>query len=55
MTAVSRCISAYLLRRVILPGDTIEANQCLVLREIKGCQVRDGIVGKWGDRISCIL
>ena len=26
--------------------DVIQTNQCLVLAEIKGCQVRDWIVGK---------
>ena len=31
---------------VILIGDAIQANQCLVLVEIKRCQVRDWIVGK---------
>ena len=31
---------------VILIGGTNQANQCLVLAEIKGCQVRDWIVGK---------
>ena len=28
----------------ILIGDAIQANQCLVFAEIKGCQVRDWIV-----------
>ena len=31
---------------VVLIGDDIQTNQCLVLAEIKGCQVRDWIVGK---------
>ena len=39
MIAVGQCISGY-----ILPGDVIKANQCLVFGEIKGCQVRDGLV-----------
>ena len=40
---------------VVLIGDDIQTNQCLVLAEIKGCQVRDWIVGKWGTRISRML
>ena len=31
---------------LILISDAIQANQCLVLAEIKGCQVRDWLVGK---------
>ena len=31
---------------VILIDDAIEANECLVLAEIKACQVRDCTVGK---------
>ena len=31
---------------IILIGDTIQANFCLVLAQIKECQVRDWIVGK---------
>jgi len=40
-----------------LTGDVIQQTSvcCLVLAEIKGCQVRDLIVGKWGTRISQIL
>ena len=39
MIAFGQCISRY-----ILPGGVIKANQCLVLGEIKGCHVRDGLV-----------
>ena len=42
MTDVSRCfIAAYMIDTgVILIGDAIQANECMVLAEIKGCQVR---------------
>jgi len=39
----------------LIVNPAIQANQCQVLAEIKGCQVRDWIVGKWGIRISRIL
>ena len=39
-----RCQSLFFC--VILIGDAIQANQCLVLAELKGCQVRDWIVRK---------
>ena len=49
-----RCQSVFSLRftEIILIVDAILANQCLVLAEIKGCQIRDWIVGKLGVRIS---
>ena len=34
----------------ILISDVTQANQCLVLAEMKGCQVTDWIVGKAGIR-----
>ena len=42
MTDVSLCFSAH--TGVILTEDMIQANKCLVLTEIKGCQVRGWIV-----------
>ena len=36
----------------ILIGGAVQANQCIILAEIKGCQRRDGIMGKRGIRIS---
>ena len=44
------CIHAH--AGVILIGDAIQTNQCLVWGEIKGCQIRYWIVGKWSIRIS---
>ena len=44
-----RCQVVFFLRidtGVILIDDAIEANECLVLAEIKACQVRDCTVGK---------
>ena len=49
MTDVSQCFQC-IDTGVIL----IQANQCLVLVEIKGYQVRDWIVEKCGTRISQI-
>ena len=49
-----RCQSVLFLRLdtgVVLIDDAIQANQCLILAEIKGCQVRDWIVRKCGVRI----
>ena len=40
---------------IILIGDAIQANQFLVLAEIKGCQVRDWIIGKNGIRMSRLV
>ena len=39
----------------LIIGDAIQANKCLTLAKIKGCRVRDWIVGKRGIRISRIL
>ena len=36
---------------VILIGDAIQVSQCLVLSEIKGCQVRYWIMGNLGIRM----
>ena len=44
MTDVSR-LFLYIDTGVTVIGDVKQANQCLVLAEIKGCQVRDWIVG----------
>ena len=42
MTDVSQCFCIYRIDvSVILIGDVIQANQCLILAEIKGCQVRE--------------
>ena len=44
-----RCQSVFFLRiltGVILISDAIQANKCLVLAEIKECQVKYWIVGK---------
>ena len=40
---------------VIVFGEAIQENECLVLAAIKGCEDRDWIAGKWGIRISRIL
>jgi len=39
-------VSLHINTDVDLIGDVIQANQCLVITEIKGCQVGDWIVGK---------
>ena len=50
-------VSVFLLigTDIILIGDAIQANKCLVLAEIKGCQVKDWIGEKRSIRISRIL
>ena len=40
---------------ISLIADAIQTNEYLILAEIKGCKIRDWIVGKLGIRISRIL
>ena len=42
----------YMDTGIVLIGDAIQVNQCLVLEKMKGCQVGDWIVGKCGIPIS---
>ena len=48
LNVVQRGIRAVKSRQmsVSMIGDAIQSNQCLVLTEIKGCQVRDWTVGE---------
>ena len=40
---------------VILIGDVNTTDQCLILAGMKGCQIRDWIVGKLSNTMSRIL
>ena len=49
LSKYDRCRFVFFLRigtGIILIGDAIQAYPCVVLADIKGCQVRDWIVGK---------